>query len=122
MIVAGFGFTTNATMDSLAQALQATGFAGKVDMLATPSDKAVEHAMLDFSRTHCLQINAVTDKALEAADTRTQSPRSRTERRTGSVSEAAALAAAGPGATLIVSRQVSIDRMATCAIAKGADT
>ena len=36
----------------------------------------------------------------------------------GSLAEAAALAAAGPGATLVVNRIISSDGMATCAIAQ----
>jgi cobalt-precorrin 5A hydrolase len=37
----------------------------------------------------------------------------------GSVAEAVALAAAGPGARIVVARVISSDRMATCAIAQG---
>jgi cobalt-precorrin 5A hydrolase len=49
----------------------------------------------------------------------TQSGASHRARRTGSVAEAAALVAAGPGATLLGARAVSGDRMATCALAEG---
>ncbi|MEP4247120.1 cobalamin biosynthesis protein [Tateyamaria sp.] len=121
IVVAGFGFTSNATPESFAQALEATGYKDKIDLLATPSDKALQPAFLDFGRAQRLIANAVTRNALEAAETKTQSFLSRLMRRTGSVAEAAALAAAGPGSTLIVTRQISNDRMATCAIAKGAD-
>ena len=37
--------------------------------------------------------------------------------RAGSVAEAAALAAAGPGARLLAPRMISADRMASCALA-----
>jgi cobalt-precorrin 5A hydrolase len=122
MIVAGFGFTSSATTDSFEQALNRTGLAERVDLLATPADKAQQPAITEFARNRSLQINPIQPSALHAAQTETQSPLSRLLRRTGSVAEAAALAAAGPGATLIVTRQISQDRMATCAIAKGADT
>lgn len=122
MIIAGFGFTTRATLESLLQALEATGYADQVTMLATPSDKAVQSVILDFARARKLQINAVSASNIAAANARTQSLISRMMRNTGSVAEAAALAAADPGATLLVTRKISADRMATCAIAKGADT
>lgn len=122
MIIAGFGFTTRATLESLQQALEATGYADQVTMLATPSDKAAQSVMLDLARARKLPINAVSASNIAAAKAHTQSLISRVMRNTGSVAEAAALAAADPGATLLVTRQISADRMATCAIAKGADT
>ncbi|MFP4328377.1 MAG: cobalamin biosynthesis protein, partial [Paracoccaceae bacterium] len=42
--------------------------------------------------------------------------------RTGSVAEACALAAAGPGALLLGPRAISSDRMATCALARSRNT
>ena len=122
MITAGFGFTSRATADSLRAALAATGHADAVQMLATPSDKAAHPAILGLAQDTSLGINAVPPAALQAARTRTQSVISALMRRTGSVAEAAALAAAGPGAELITPRHISGDRMATCAIAKGPDT
>ncbi|WP_299724289.1 cobalamin biosynthesis protein [uncultured Tateyamaria sp.] len=122
MIVAGFGFTSRATADSLAAALAATGYKDEVTLMAAPWDKAMQPALLDLSKEMRVMIMAITSSKLEAAQTATQSPLSRLLRRTGSVAEAAALAAAGPGATLLCTRHISKDRMATCAIAKGADT
>lgn len=122
MIVAGFGFTSRATADSLTSALAATGHAHDVTLLASVGDKAMQPALLDLSEDMRVMISAVTPAALQATQTITQSLISRLMRRTGSVAEAAALAAAGPGAALLVTRQISQDRQATCAIAKGADT
>lgn len=119
MIVAGFGFTTSATPDSLAQALNATGHATQIDGIATATDKTQTPAFVDFAKAQDCAVFKVATTEIEAAQTRTQSPISTRERGTGSVAEAAALSAAGPGATLIISRQISNDRMATCAIAKG---
>ncbi|MEP4198849.1 MAG: cobalamin biosynthesis protein [Aliishimia sp.] len=119
MIVAGFGFTSSASADSLAQALHATGHGDRLDQLATAADKAVSSVMLDFSREHGTPIASIEPSLLEAMQTKTQSLTSQQMRRTGSVAEAAALAAAGPGARLITPRQISADRLATCAIAIG---
>ncbi|WP_415921283.1 cobalamin biosynthesis protein [Tateyamaria sp. SN6-1] len=120
MIIAGLGFTTRATAQSLADALAATGLDSPPDALATAHDKAAHPALLDFARRQNLSIHAVQPHALEQARTETQSMLSHQTRNTGSVAEAAALAAAGPDATLTVPRQISPDRMATCAIAQGA--
>ncbi|MEX0365317.1 MAG: cobalamin biosynthesis protein [Ruegeria sp.] len=122
MIVAGFGFTSQATSDSLRDALAKTGVGGNVTLLATPADKAMQDAILALSKEHRLLIKAIYPSKLEAARTQTQSRLSRLLRKTGSVAEAAALAAAGTGGSLVVTRQISDDRMATCAIAEGPDT
>lgn len=122
MIVAGFGFTSRATADSLRTALAATGYGGALDHLATASDKAVTPAFVQAAASLKTPIIGVAADRIEATQTQTRSRMSHSTRKTGSVAEAAALAAAGPGATLIVPRHISADRMATCAIAKGADT
>lgn len=109
MIVAGFGFSSRATAESLKGALAATGQVP--DKVATLADKAELLAALD------LPVIAVSGPLPE---TPTQSPASLTARGTGSVAEACALAAAGPGAYLLGPRMVSPDGLATCAIAKGA--
>lgn len=119
MIVAGFGFRAAASMDSLSSALRATGYTGKIPCIATAADKAQHPALITLAETCGQTIHSVTPEALEGAETKTHSDISRTVRNTGSLAEAAALAAAGPGATLLVSRQISEDRMATCAIAQG---
>jgi len=122
MIVAGFGFTSRATADSLRAALEATGHKGEVTVFAAPRDKATQPALHDLAKEMHVTIMAIDTDTLEAARTRTQSALSRLLRRTGSVAEAAALSAIERKATLITSRHISEDRQATCAIAKGADT
>ena len=69
-----------------------------------------------------LDIKPVSPAQLEAAQPLTQSARSQTERGTGSVAEAAALAAAGPDSRLVSTRHISTDRLATCAVAIGGQT
>lgn len=112
MIVAGFGYRTGATVASLrsALALAQTGVP-PVTHVATAADKLPLLAALG------LPMIAVED--LAAVATPTRSPASLAARGTGSVAEAAALVAAGPDARLLVARQISPDRMVTCAIAEG---
>jgi len=122
MIVAGFGFTSRATVDSLLEALNATGHAGPPDRIATASDKAATPVFRAFAARSGAPVAAIDAERIEAIQTETRSRISHGARGTGSVAEAAALAAAGPGAVLLTARSISHDRMATCAIAKGADT
>ncbi|WP_323765137.1 cobalamin biosynthesis protein [Marinovum sp.] len=114
MIVAGFGFSTRATLASLRDALAQTG--GTPEALATAHDKAAQLAPLADDLG--LPLRRVSAEALTAQDTTTRSAASQTTRGTGSVAEAAALAAAGPGARLIAPRTFSSDRLATCALAR----
>ena len=118
MIVAGFGFTTKATFQSLSDAL--TQQAVEPDALATLTDKA--EALKPFAVVRGLPLLCVNQSDAAAQTTTTLSARSLAEKGTTSVAEATALAAAGPGARLIGPRTISADRMATCAIAQGPDT
>ncbi len=117
MIVAGFGFRTEAGLESLLDALHRTG--GRPEALATAKDKAVAPAFRDLARRLGLRIVAISPQRLEAERTASRSSISLRHRRVGSVAEAAALAAAGPGAQLVGPRAISSDRMATCALAEG---
>ncbi len=116
MRVAGLGFRSRATAASLADALAAAG--GPVDALATAADKAGAAAICDLARGLGLPLIAVGPAALAAEATLTRSARVAARFGTGSVAEAAALAAAGPGARLSGPRVVSADGLATAAIAE----
>lgn len=118
MIVAGFGFRSVATMDSLLDAFRCTG-ATRVDAIATADDKAGSAAFIHFANSIGAYVIPVSPSALSDAQTPTRSLASQTHRATGSVAEAAALAALNEGAKLLVPRFISTDRMATCAIAQG---
>jgi cobalt-precorrin 5A hydrolase len=118
VIVAGFGFRAAARADSLADALSRAGRAP--GLLATAEDKAHTPAFRAFAQRSGLPVLGIDPAALAAQPTLTQSQASRAARATGSVAEAAALAAAGPGARLLGPRVVSGDGMATCALAEGA--
>jgi len=117
MIVAGFGFRAAATADSLRDAYVRAG--GTAKAVATAADKAQAAAFQDFAARVALPVYAIAPEVLVKQQTLTSSEASREARHTGSVSEAAALAAAGPGGRLITPRVVSADGMATCALAKG---
>ncbi|RXD07646.1 cobalamin biosynthesis protein [Sphingomonas sp. UV9] len=117
MIVAGFGFRTGANVASLRTALAAVQHGhASVTTLAAPHDKLA--LVSELAKTLGLPVIAVTPDALQIPNTPTQSIASLEARETGSVAEAAALAAAGAGAQLLATRHISPDRMATCAIAR----
>lgn len=119
MKVAGLGFRQDVTLASLREALAAAGGADGLAAMATVSDKADAEPLKQLARECGVPIKAIPADVLASVDTPTQS-RLVTERfGTGSVAEAAALAAAGPRARLIATRAVSQDRTATAAIAEG---
>ncbi|WP_447895726.1 cobalamin biosynthesis protein [Vreelandella sp. GE22] len=115
--VAGFGFQSAATLVSLGQALdQLIERFGSVQALAaTHSKQALVQAL---GRERQLSVHVVADDELPDAATLTQSARSLQAWGTGSVAEAVALLAAGPGACLLGPRLISDDRRATAALAQ----
>lgn len=118
MIVAGFGFRSGVTLDALQDALARAGGAVGVTHLATVSAKA--KALDPLARTLDLPVVALEAQALCGVPTLTRSDRVEGLFGTGSVAEAAALAAAGPGARLRGPRAVSADGTATAALAESA--
>jgi cobalt-precorrin 5A hydrolase len=88
-----------------------------VTHLATLAEKA--EALGALGQALGLPVVAVPDAAMQAQATLTQSKRVVARKGVGSVAEAAALAAAGPGARLRGPRAVSADGTATAAIAEG---
>ncbi|WP_149754882.1 cobalamin biosynthesis protein [Roseivivax sediminis] len=121
MIVAGFGFRSGVSEGSFADALAKAGGRSPA-CIATAAAKADDPALQAFAAARGLAVEAVDNAALARQDTRTRSEASQAAHGTGSVAEAAALAAAGPGARLLGSRVVSTDRRATCALAEGGTT
>ncbi|MEM9762140.1 MAG: cobalamin biosynthesis protein [Pseudomonadota bacterium] len=117
MIVAGFGFRHAATRKSLEEALAAAWGAAAIDRIAVPADKAGARAVRAFAEARALPLTAVPAEALARVQTLTPAPDAAKGRYAGSPAEAAALAAAGPGARLAGPRAISADRNATCAIA-----
>ena len=116
MIVAGFGFRSGVTLAALQDALAQAGGAEGVTHLATLAAKAP--GLTPLGRALGLPILALPPDRLRDRPTLTRSARVQALHGTGSVAEAAALAAAGPGARLRGPRVVSSDGTATAAIAE----
>ncbi|MEM6307368.1 MAG: cobalamin biosynthesis protein [Pseudomonadota bacterium] len=116
MIVAGFGFRTRATVDSFQGAL-AKCTTPPVTDFAVPVEKSQHTAFQAFAHATQTSVHLVRSDHLQLQKTPTQSAKSLALKGTGSVAEAAALAAAGPGARLTHRRVISDDGCVTCAIA-----
>ncbi len=126
-LVAGLGFRAGCEAASLRSALQVALDAAstahgqhitlaQLSALATAADKAHHPALLQLAAELQVPIQPITLPAL--AD-QSAAPSAHVPERYGahSVAEAAALAAAGPGATMLGTRSISPDRMATAALA-----
>lgn len=119
MIVAGFGFRAAAPAQSLRDVFDRTRGGRHVNLLAAPDDKVDSLSFQTFAMQLNVPVFGVAPTDLHAQTTLTVSRASLETRGTGSVAEAAALAAAGPNARLLGPRVVSSDGQATCALAEG---
>lgn len=119
MRVAGLGFRGAATFESLNDALEKAG--GNVEALATAEVKAGMPAIRVLAKALRLPLHGISRANLAAQATLSHSAKVEQKFGTGSVAEAAALAAAGPGARLIGPRVISSDGLATAAIAERTD-
>jgi cobalt-precorrin 5A hydrolase len=122
MIVAGIGCRKGVTAQEIDAAIEAAlGVAGcawdTLSLIATSDGKGSEAGIIEAAAGRGVRLVLVKPAALEAAGPRTQSSSPRVKELFGvpSVAEAAALAAAGPQARLVVPRLVV--GPATCAIA-----
>ena len=116
MRVAGIGFRAGAPLSALREALDLAG--SGAEALATRAVKADAEVLRALASELGIGIVSVPDAALRDQKTLTHSPRVHALIGTGSMAEAAALAAAGPGALLTGPRATSRDGMATAAIAE----
>ncbi len=117
MKIAGIGFRKSATTQSLRCALDIAGGVQGLQALATIADKAGAPAIIELGVQLNLPVRAIDRQDLQLQSTLTVSEKVDSVVGVGSVSEAAALAACGPGSRLIGARAVSTDRLATAAIA-----
>ncbi|KIN74618.1 cobalamin biosynthesis protein [Sulfitobacter guttiformis] len=120
MRVAGIGFRGGAEVSSLEDALlRAIDAAGgiPVEALVTESAKSRAPVFKELAQMMGLPGLGVTTEDIAQMITPTQSQRVLDQFGTGSLCEAAALVAAGTGATLVAVRAISGDGMATAAIA-----
>ncbi|UKJ75243.1 cobalamin biosynthesis protein [Azospirillum brasilense] len=124
IIAAGIGCRAGCPGDEIAGLVRAAFAEAALDeaarravQLAAPMHKRNEAGVADAARLLALPLRFVDDSALAAVQDRVQTCSARVEAAVGvaSVAEAAALAAAGPGSTLLLPRR-STPR-ATCALA-----
>lgn len=118
MIIAGFGFRRSATLESLQDAYARATDGCDATAIATLRDKADCAAFEDLAHALALPVYRICPEDARAMKTPTQSAASQSAYDVGSVAEAAALAAAGPGAALLRVRVISKDHLATCALAQ----
>jgi len=116
----GIGFRAAADLSSLQDALQQVLLlaGGGIDVVVTESAKSREKLFREFAQVMGVPGLGITPTDLEQMITPTQSQRIIDKFGTGSLAEAAALAAAGPDARLVAERVISGDGMATAAIAE----
>jgi len=122
MRVIGIGFRAAAEEaslhDALARVLMASENMG-IDAVVTEASKARAPVFRAFAATLGVPGMGITQADLEQMITSTQSDQIRDRFGTGSLAEAAALAAAGPQGQLVIQTVVSADGMATAALAEG---
>ena len=127
-LVVGLGLRAECDLASLQEALHAALEAARrqrgypftlahLSLLATPSDKTQHSAVQQLAAALQLPIAAIPLAQLAAQSAAGSSAHVPQRYGNHSVAEAAALAAAGPGANLLGPRCVSPDRKATAAIA-----
>jgi cobalt-precorrin 5A hydrolase len=123
MIIAGLGCRKGSTRDELLSALDAACLEAKISResvaaLATGEIKREEPGILQLAEMLGLPLHIVADDALMEAEPRTKtvSRHSLAKTLSSSLSEAAALAAAGKTSEIIVPRLIS--QGATCALAE----
>lgn len=119
MRIAGIGFRAEAASSALSEALDHACGGALPDALATLDHKADAPQMRALSKATGLPVLPVTEQAVEGIETPTQSPRILARFGTGSLAEAVALVAAGPGARLVTARVLSQCGGVTVAIAEG---
>jgi cobalt-precorrin 5A hydrolase len=121
MYIAGFGFRSAATVDSLRAALQAALAHGlttcQLSALATAADKADAPALSQLAAELKLPLIAVPLAQLSSQPVAASTfvPARYGQR---SLAESSALAVAGPGACLVAPRCQAADALATAAIAE----
>jgi cobalt-precorrin 5A hydrolase len=127
-LIIGLGFRDEASAQSIGEVVATvaahSAMPGVAAVLAVLEDKAAHPGLVAAARATHLRIETVAADAMRQVDAQvaTHSERVEKHRGVGSVCEATALAAAGEGARLVVTRMVSADRHATAAAAIIEDT
>ncbi len=116
MIVLGLGFREKVTVASFENALAKAGVA-HFDHITVLARKAKHPALQEFAKKHRIVPHKYDQCELEGIQTQTMSSEIHGRFKVGSLSEALALKASNPNATLIHNRIISDDGFATLAIA-----
>lgn len=120
-LVIGLGFRNSAGAAAITEVIAAAAAqaGGVACVIAVPDDKSMHPALCEALRDSGLPIQRIAaDAMLRAdADIATRSVAIEQHRGVGSVCKTAAMAAAGEGARLLVTRVISSDRTATAAAA-----
>ena len=116
--IAGFGFRRGVTLASLRRLLASTDQAQDLSALATAADKALTPAFQDLARSLGVPVIAVSLADICEQEEAVAGPHVPARYGHKSLSEAAALAACGANAALILRRTASADGLATIAIAQ----
>lgn len=119
--IVGIGCRAKASETSLREAIEMAlvSAPGPLEILATTREKAESEVVKRIAKHFRLTLTAVESENLRGIETITRSERIMARFGTGSLSEAAALFAAGYGGSLRCVRQIASDGMATAAIAEG---
>lgn len=117
MIVAGFGLRASASLLVLRKLLGEA----HIDALAVVADKAEHPALIALAQNVEKPLHIIPIDALVSEQAQTLAPHQPDRYGRFSVAETAALAAAGPNATLVQPRATAPDGTATMAIAQGQD-
>lgn len=115
MTVAGFGCRSGADAAALRAAF--AGHGATVTAVATLSHKV--RLLEPLAKALAVPLILIDPADIRGVETHTQSAASLAAYGTGSVAEAVALVAAGPGSRLIATRIISADGQAACALAEG---
>lgn len=119
MRVVGIGFRRDAPLSALRAAYD---LVGPAEALATSAHKAEAPQIHALARSLGVTLHLIDAQTLAQQPVLSHSPAQHARFGTGSLAEAAALAAAGPGARLSGPRVTSPDRQATAALAMGGST
>jgi len=119
-VIAGFGFRKAADYSSFSQLFERLECPSGEYIAAVAADKADHSAFRQFCADYGLKIHPVPQHQLSSVTTPTRSEISMSYRNVGSLCEALALYCAGSNAQLWITRQISDDRLVSCAVAQTA--
>jgi cobalt-precorrin 5A hydrolase len=117
-MIAGFGFRNSVVENSFDELKEKYMTKYKIDFIATTLDKSKNKAFTNFAKNNNFKIILVNSYKLTEVETLTKSINTKKYRAIDCFCEAVALVAAGSDANIILSKEISKDRLATIAIAQ----